>query len=96
MLTRGLFKQFLTNLDSYPALRSFIYTHLYLEYLSLMYKSIPTHDRFTDALVMIESSYCSYLLSNDEALVHKHAKAINPHIITITMTDLVSNISNQI
>jgi len=81
----------LDNLISYPALRSLIYVHLYLEFLTQTNGATPAEDRFTDALIMIESSYCTTIISDDESFMRKHAKNINAHIETITLKELTSS-----
>lgn len=77
------------NLISYPALRTLLYVHLYLEFLTETNGETPAEDRFTDGLIMIESSYCTVIISNDEAFMRKHAKNINAHIETISLKELI-------
>ncbi len=88
--------KFIENLTAYPALRSLIYTHIYLEFLTETNNAIPAEDRFTDALVMIEGSYCSIIASNDESFMRNHAKNINPHIETITLKQLLVTVRADI
>lgn len=83
----------LNHLIAYPALRSLIYVHLYLLFLTETNRVTPAEDRFTDGLIIIESSYCTTLISNDESFMRKHAKNINPYIETIALKELTASIS---
>lgn len=81
----------LNNLNSYPALRSLIYVHLYLVFLTEANGETPSEDRFTDCLISIESSYCTTLVSNDKRFIHNHAKKVNPYIEVITLQELTDS-----
>ncbi len=68
------------NMSSYPALITVFRLYAYLNFLTETNQNVPSEDRFTDGLIMIEYSYCDLFLSNDERLVNTHAKKINPTI----------------
>lgn len=77
------------NISSFPALRALIYSNLYIGYLTEIDRIKPKEDRFTDSLVLIEASYCTAFLSNDQTLINKHAININPAIQLINLNDIV-------
>ncbi|WP_218813550.1 hypothetical protein [Rickettsiella endosymbiont of Dermanyssus gallinae] len=81
--------KFYYNMSGYPALKSLLYSQLYLGFLTETNRQTPAKDRFFDASILIEASYCAYFLSADYDLIYKHAKHINPHINLIYLDEFL-------
>lgn len=71
--------KFKQNLTSYPALRTLIYSYLYLNYVVKTGRHTPAEDKFTDQLQLIEAAYCNIFISGDEKHL-KYANKINSQI----------------
>lgn len=78
-----------SNMGDYPALITFIRLYAYWNFLTEKNAAVPSEDRFTDGLVMIEYSYCDIFLSNDDDLINKHGQHINPNIELKKISELI-------
>ena len=81
-------REFINEINSYPALRTLIYSHLYLNYK--FKNQSPFKDRITDSIQLIEASYFPVFVSGDERHL-KYANEINPNIQLISTKDLGIN-----
>jgi len=80
------------NLD-YPVFNTLIRLYAYLDFLTQMNIAVPSEDRFTDGLIMIEYAYCDFIVSQDKNLVEKHARHINPGIKLIKAAEFIESLS---
>lgn len=80
LLTDDEILTIVSSKSEYPALIACIRQNTYLNFLTETNKATPSEDRLTDSFIILESSYCEVLLSNDHDFVTKHAKNINPNI----------------
>lgn len=73
--------KFKGNMDAYPALRTLIYSHLYLNYVAVIGGGVtpPSEDKLTDQIQLAEASYCTVFVSGDDKHL-KYACKINPNI----------------
>lgn len=82
--------RFANNHEAYPALRNAIFTNLYLQYSSNKHGDAPSLDKFSDFLILVESSYCSAILTN-EIKLKEHFNQINPNIRVMNFDELKRN-----
>lgn len=89
-LTNTETMKFLSEPNSYPALKTLIRAELYLNYLVLTSGNRPAKDKTDDFRHLIDSSYCSALVTNDVKFT-SIAPQINGEIEIITFENVVSS-----
>lgn len=85
---KELMEDFISNIAKYPALRTFLYSNLYLDFIAQKNPDPPAKDKFPDCLQIIEGSYCTYFVSNDTWHINS-GNRINPNVIFIRPGDLI-------
>lgn len=90
MLSDKAIIKLLTQINSYPALKTLIRVDLYLNYLVISTGNRPSKDKTDDFRHLVDSSYCSSLVTNDTRLT-SIAREINPEIEIITLEKLISS-----
>jgi|GEM_PF-3880203 hypothetical protein len=80
---------FIKNINAYPAFRTLLYQHLYLDFSSEKNNKRPAKDKLPDGIQVIEASYCRAFITGDQNLLNKHGKFINSDIEWINIFDLI-------
>ena len=88
-LTDTVAIKLLCDLNEYPALRTAIYPQLVLNYKTEFNKATPSQDKYTDSVQLIESSYCSAIISHDNYFINILAKNLNPYIQSKSIEELI-------
>jgi hypothetical protein len=86
---------FLNDQNSYPALRSLLYTYLYLDYSAEIHGQIPSEDRITDAMQLTEAAYCTTFVTEEKKLVRSYGNNINPNIELIEVDTFLKHLNKQ-
>ncbi|WP_218814695.1 hypothetical protein [Rickettsiella endosymbiont of Dermanyssus gallinae] len=89
-LTGNEIFKFYDNMETYPSLTNLLRSQLYLDFLTNTNPDTPSENKFTDAIVLIEASYCTDFLSHDRNFIKMHAKCINPKINSIILNEFLS------
>lgn len=79
---------FFKKLDSFPALRTSLYSQFFLNSLIIKSKATPSKDKFTDSLQIVGASYFTSIVSNDDYLLNNLSPAINPDLQKININSL--------
>lgn len=79
------------NLKDYPAIQTTLRAHLFMNYQVLVNRNKPGKDKLDDLRHLIDSSYSTIFVTNDEKLT-KYAKVIKPNIEILTSEKLVSEL----
>jgi len=80
---------FMKNINSYPAMRTLIYSNLYLNFVAKQSGNRPSKDKSDDFRHLIDSSYCTTIVSSDERL-SGYSKEINPDIEFVTFEEFMT------
>ena len=79
------------NLDSFPVLRSIVYSNCYLIFLHITKGTSYSVDMIDDYRHIIDASYCNIFLSSDEKQL-KAVPHINKDLETLSWSDLLDEI----
>lgn len=83
-------KNFIKNINNFPALRTALYSQFYLNFLLIKNLTTPSEDKFTDSLQVISSSYSTAIISDDKYLIKTLAPAVNPDIQLLEISKIIS------
>lgn len=87
-LTDAEILKFRTNIASYPAIKTNLLIDLYLNYTVIKNGNKPAKDKIDDLRHLIDASYCSVLVTNDQKLT-LIAREISPETEILTFEDLI-------
>ena len=82
------------NLDSFPVLRSIVYSNCYLIFLHITKGTSHSVDMIDDYRHIIDASYCNIFLTADEKQL-KAVPHINKDLETLSWSDLLDEIRHQ-